>query len=356
MAGDKTEAPTPKRLEDARKKGQVAKSQDLNSAIVLSGATGAMVFLGGGVFNQLHTRFTTDYQHLMLQMADPMTVTGIGALIQDLITSIGWILLPFFGIGFVTAFAANLSQNKPNVSMQAIMPKFDKLNPVSGFKRIFAMRMVVETVKSLLKMAIIAFCGFMIISSNQHLILALGTTTPFIAITKITEVMGHIAMAACVVFLVLGIADVMYQRYEHEKQLKMSKQEIKDEHKNMEGDPKMKGRIREIGVQMSRKQQLSDLKTADVVITNPTHYAVAIKYDSELAPAPIIVAKGVDHFAFKIREVAKENGVMIQENKPLARALHAMADIGDMVPPELFVAVAELLAIVYAYKGKTHRH
>ncbi len=356
MAGDKTEAPTPKRLEDARQKGQVAKSQDLNSAIVLSGATGAMMFLGGSVFEQLHSRFTTDYQHLLVQLSDPMTVNGIGSLIQDLMTSIGFILLPFFGIGFITALAGNLTQNKPNVSMQAIVPKFDKLNPVSGFKRIFAMRMVIETIKSLLKMSIIAGCGYLIITSNQHLILALGTTTPLIAITKITSVMGQIAMAACVVFIVLGMADVIYQRYEHEKQLKMSKQEIKDEHKNMEGDPKMKGRIREIGVQMSRKQQLKDLKTADVVITNPTHFAVAIKYDSELAPAPIVVAKGVDHFAFKMREVAKENNVMIQENVPLARALYAMADIGTMVPPELFVAVAEILAVVYAHKNKTHRH
>lgn len=350
--GDKTEKPTPKRLQEARGKGQVARSSDLNSAIVLTGATLIMGYWGSHTFQELTATFQQQYEFMLVKLAKEATVNEITGLILGAIMQVGEILLPFFMAGLILAVLANIVQNTPQIAMEAIKPSFDKMNPISGFKRIFSMRVFVETGKSLLKMAVVGGFGTAIILSNQQLILALSGTTPMVAILKILEVMSSIAVAACVLFLVLGIADLFYQRYEHEKQLKMTKQEIKDEHKNMEGDPKMKGRIREIGVQMSRKQQLASVKTADVVITNPTHFAVAIRYDPTIAPAPQVIAKGVDHFAFRIREEAKAHGVLIQENKPLARALYAMVEVNHLIPPELFVAVAEVLAIVFAKKKK----
>lgn len=352
-AGDKTEKPTPKRLEDAKKKGQVARSTDLTSAILLTGATLIMGYWGTHTFHQLEGTFIQQYQHMLVKMAAPdITNRDFMVLFIDILYKVVGILLPFFGAALVLAIAGNVAQNKPQFSMEVIQPKPDKLNPVNGFKRIFSMRVIVETAKSLAKMVIVGAAGTAIIMANQKLILALSGTTPLIAISKIIEVMITIASSACVIFLVLGFADLFYQRYEHEKQLKMTKQEVKEEHKNQEGDAMMKGRIREIGVQMSRKQQLSSVKTADVVITNPTHFAVALRYDPTIAPAPQVIAKGVDHFALKIREEAKKHGVLIQENKPLARALYAMVEVDQLIPPELFVAVAEVLAIVFAKKKK----
>jgi flagellar biosynthetic protein FlhB len=347
-AGDKTEKPTPKRLDEARKKGQVARSTDLTSAILLTGATLIMGYWGAHTFEQLEASFVQQYQYMLVDLAGPATTSDIMTLFIDMLFKIGIILLPFFGMGLILAVAANVAQNKPQFSMEAISPKIDKLNPVNGFKRIFSMRVIVETAKSLLKMAVIGGCGTAIIMANQHFILALTSTTPLVAINKIISVIGSIAGTACAIFLVMGFADLFYQRYEHEKQLKMSKQEVKDEHKNQEGDAKMKGKIREIGIQMSRQQQLASVKTADVVITNPTHFAVAIRYDPTIAPAPQVIAKGVDHFALKIREEATKHGVLIQENRPLARALYAMVEVEHLIPPELFVAVAEVLAIVFA--------
>lgn len=360
--GDKTEKPTPKRLEDARKKGQVAKSQDLNGAIILIAATGIMGFAGYhgylGLSNLTKETYTTLLQSVAISHP---TNTGFVQLINTYTQKMAGIVGPFFlGIA-VLAIIGNIAQNKPNVAFEALQPKLEKVNPIQGFKRLWSMRSIVETVKAIIKMTIIGIAGTVIIRSHIDELMSLTLMTPLAIAQIVLGIMAQVAISACIIFLILGLADFFYQKYEHNKQLKMTKQEIKDEHKNTEGDQQIKGKIRQIGFEMSRKQQLKSVKTADVVITNPTHYAVAIQYDPDVSPAPMVVAKGVDHFALKIREVAKENGVLIQENKPLARALYAMVDVMSMIPPELFVAVAEVLAIVFSkkkgrkLKGKNRR-
>ncbi len=352
-AANKTEKPTPKKLEDARKKGQVAKSNDLNGAVVLSTAALLMVFVGPYTYNTIFGLMRHSFENTLTQA---VTADGFIQLIKSGGEGIIFLILPFFVGVTVMAILSNLFQIKPLVAMEAIQPKLDKINPIQGFKRLFSMRSIVEVLKSLIKMGIIGFGSYFIIMSREQELLALNQVNLQIAMETIFSVVGTIAVFSCTIFLVLGLADFLYQKYEMEKQLKMSMQEIKDERKNMEGDPTIKRRVREIGIQMSRKRQLADVKTADVVITNPTHFAVAIKYDPDVGPAPIVVAKGVDHFAFKMREVAQEAGVLIKENKPLARSLYATVEVGHMIPPDLFVAVAEVLAFVFSKrKGRKNK-
>ncbi len=351
MASDsanKTEKPTPRRIEQAREQGQVAKSQDLNSALVLGGATLLMIFLGNFMFTQMYSNMFHTLSELNTFGKQEVTVVTVTETIRSIVMSLGWMLAPLFlGVSFI-GILINLIQIKPMFSVKALQPKADKINPVSGFKRIFAMRGIVELAKALLKMALIGGIGTIIITSHLDKFMALMGTTVTIAWSEILETVALIALWSTGAFFVLGVADWRYQAYELEKQLKMTKQEIKDERKSQEGDPMIKSRVRQMGIQMSKNQQLASVPTADVVVTNPTHFSVAIKYDPDLAPAPMVVAKGVDHFAFKIRELAKESGVPCVENVPLARGLHKMVEVDMMIPPELFVTVAEVLALVYS--------
>jgi len=347
VAADKTEKPTPKRLEDARKKGQVAKSNDLNGAVVLTTAAVLMMFVGPYTCNTLMGLMRYTFQQTLIQS---LTHDGFLQLLNSATQSIIFIILPFFIGVACLAILSNIIQIRPLFAIEAIAPKLDKVNPIQGFKRLFSLRSIVETAKGLIKMTIIGLGGTFIILSHKHELMALNQVTIPVAMDSIMGVIGTLAIYACAIFLVLGIVDFLYQKYELNKQLKMSMQEIKDERKNMEGDPTIKRRIREVGIQLSRKRQLADVKTADVVVTNPTHFAVAIKYDPDVGPAPLVIAKGVDHFAMKIREVAKDSGIPIRENPPLARSLHALVEVGHMIPPELFVAVAEVLAFVFSKK------
>lgn len=351
MAGssDKTEKPTPRRIQQARENGQVAKSQDFNSAMVLGAATSIMLFMGGYLYTNFHTMMVGALSRLAEYGRVPMTVASLAAIIQSLVTSIFWILIPML-IAIVTiGIFSNLVQVRPLFALKAIQPKFDKINPLNGFKRLFSTRSLVEVGKAILKMTVIGGCGYAIIQANLPMLMGtISTTSVNTAWSSVLGVMGQIAWWSIACFFVLGVIDWRYQAWELEKQLRMSKQDIKDERKNQEGDPMIKSRIRQMGSQMVKKRQLAAVATADVIITNPTHFAVALKYDPDKAPAPMVVAKGLDHFALKIREVAKENGVPIVENKPLARSLHKLVEVDSMIAPELFVAVAEVLAVVFA--------
>ncbi|MDH4378646.1 MAG: flagellar biosynthesis protein FlhB [Vampirovibrionales bacterium] len=348
MSGaDKTEQPTQKRLDDARKKGQVARSQDFNGAMSLVGAAAMLGWWGPAMWNQTAGITRECLTHLLIEWAKPTTnAQGLVPLLSQLLEQVFHLLGPFFLGVALLGVGANLLQNKLHFSSEALTPSLDKINPLNGFKRIFAMRSVVELVKAVLKMIIIGVVATSVISGHVEL-LSVGMLPFQSALSTVLKVVGEVMTSACVTFFVLGFADWMYQKYELNKQLRMTKQEIKDEVKNAEGDAKMKGRIRELGIQMSRNKQLKNVKTADVIITNPTHYAVALQYDPDICPAPRVVAKGVDHFALKLREIGGAAGVPIQENKPLARALYALVEVEAMIPPELFVAVAEVLAVVF---------
>jgi flagellar biosynthesis protein FlhB len=347
MSGDdsKTEKPTDKRLQDAREMGQVAKSNDLNGAVVLTAAVLLMSYYGPAAFQTLysmaHEVFEKPYK-------GPMTVSALNIIISGALQSALLLMVPFFLTICTMAVLTNIVQIKPLWSMKALMPKWDKINPVSGSKRLFSMRSVVESGKALIKMTIIGTSGSIIISNHQQELLTLSQTHLRTASHVILSILGEISLWVCVLFLVMGLVDFFYQRYELEKSLRMSRQDIRDERKNLDGDPAMKHKIRHMGAQMLKKRQLSAIKTADVIVTNPTHYAVALKYDPDLYPAPHVVAKGVDHFAMKIREIAKAANVPLVENRPLAQSLYKTVDINAMIPPDLFVAVAEVLAYVFS--------
>ncbi|MBX2861262.1 MAG: flagellar biosynthesis protein FlhB [Vampirovibrio sp.] len=345
-SGEKTEKPTPRRMQEARERGQVAKSQDLNGALILGSATLLMVMVGPYTYNTLFSMTKHIYSNLLTAK---LTEMDIYTLISEMSNATILLILPFF-LGVLTmGLLANLMQVKPLFTVKPLMPKLDKINPIQGFKRLFSMKSIVEVVKAILKMAIIGGCGIFIITSYQGELLSGGTTqNPWASAMNIVQVLGLVAFWASTIFLVLGLIDWRYQAYEMEKQLRMSRQEIKDERKNLEGDPLMKGQMRKMGMQLARKRQLAEVPKADVVITNPTHFSIAIQYDPDVSPAPRVVAKGVDHFAFKIREVAKEAGVPMVENKPLAQSLYKTVEAGHMIPPDLFVAVAEVLAFVFS--------
>ncbi len=356
MAHDKTEKPTAKRIQDAREKGQVVKSQDFNGAIVLIAATGAMAFAGPYALSTLYGQMQYTFGKVLSSpfALKPLTFENYNSLVGSTIQSMVVLMLPFLLTVMILGALSNLVQVKPLFAIQAIYPKLDKINPINGFKRFWSTRSLVEVLKAFVKMGIIGAAGTMIIQNHMQELLSLGQADVPVAWAAIVNILGEIAKWACAMFFIAGLIDWRYQAWEFEKQMRMSRQEIKDERRNMDGDPQMKGRIRQMGVKMARTRQLAAVPTADVVITNPTHYAIALKYDPDIAPAPVVVAMGKDIFAQKIKEVAKENNVPMVENKPLARALYPVIEVDAMIPPDLFVAVAEVLAYVFS-KNKGRR-
>jgi len=350
MSGEKTEKPTAKRYQDAREKGQVAKSADFNGAVALMAAAWGMSYAGPYAVSTLYGQMKYTFGNLLSSSLalKPLSTDNFNSLMSSTIQSAVWLMLPLLGVVAVAGVLSNLVQVRPLFSIQAIFPKLDKINPLSGFKRFWSTRSLVEVGKALLKMAIIGNTGYLIINNHLQELMTLGAVEVPVAWMTIIKVVGEIAQWSCILFLVAGFIDWRYQAWEFEKQLRMSRQDIKDERRNSDGDPMMKGRIRQMGVKMAKTRQLALVPTADVVITNPTHYAIALKYDPDIAPAPVVVAKGKDLFAQKIKEVAREHNVPMVENKPLARSLYPIVELEAMIPPELFVAVAEVLAYVFS--------
>ena len=243
-------------------------------------------------------------------------------------------------------------QVKWSPTTKPLQPKFNKLNPVNGFKRFFSINSLVELVKSILKIGLIAYVVYSYLKDNMPPLFLFYDMSLNQGILQIGQLVVNLGMRISLFYMIIALADYIYQKVKFKKDMKMTKQEVKDEYKNQEGDPQIKGKQRQRMQEASRRRMMQQLPQADVVITNPTHYAVAIKYDPELYDAPYVVAKGADYLAQKIKESAKENHIEIVENKPLARMLYANVDIGSVVPPELYQAVAEVLAFVYHLQGK----
>lgn len=349
FSGEKTEKATPKKREESRKKGEVAKSQELPTAAVLIICI-SMLMVFGGNFRTTITHLFTDVFSDRMNME--ITITNIMNMMMQYMLEIMKLLAPIFIAAVLIAIISSFGQYGILFVTEGLKPKFSKMNPIKGFKNIFSMRSVVELLKSLFKMSII---GFLVYSTLQGQISVISKMHAM-SIEDILDFGASVTMVLGikigVALLILAIFDFMYQKYEFEKGIRMSKQDIKDEYKKVEGDPLIKGKIRERQRRMATQRMMQDVPTADVIITNPTHYAVALKYDGNQMQAPEVVAKGQDFVALRIREIGKENGVIIMENKPLARALFAQAEIGDTVPADLFQAVAEVLAYVYKLKGK----
>ncbi|WP_342561495.1 flagellar biosynthesis protein FlhB [Paenibacillus sp. FSL R7-0345] len=349
FGGDKTEKATPKKRQDARKKGQIAKSPEVSGAVVLLSALLSLSVFGGYMKERFVTLFLDVLQN---RMEMEVTAENVIKMFNEYGLQILLLLAPLLGITFVLALIANYAQVGFMASGEGLTPKFSKINPIKGFKNIFSMRSFVEFLKSIFKLVVIAYLVYSTLWGEKESFASLSHVDAEGAFHFAAKLTMSLGIKIGAVLFVMAAFDYMYQRYEHEKSLKMSKQDIKDEYKKMEGDPLIKGKIRERQRRMAMQRMMQEVPKADVIITNPTHFAVALKYDGSKMEAPEIVAKGQDYVALRIRELAKEHGVMTIENKPLARALFQRAEIGDVVPQDLFQAVAEVLAYVYKLKGK----
>ncbi len=353
--GEKTEDPTSKKLEDARKEGQVAKSKEVTNAFEL------LVFFLLIYFwvEYMGTFFVGNMRDIYSQIPEYIKMYDgniqeqtINMLFVRAMARVLLILAPFLLIGFLVSFLTNVVQVKWKPTTKPLQPKFNKLNPVSGFKRIFSPNSLVELVKSLLKIGLVGYVVYSYLKKNMPPLYQFYDFSLNQGIIQAGRIVVNLGIRISLFYMIIALLDYIYQKWKFKNDMKMTKQEVKDEYKNQEGDPQIKGKQRQRMQEASRRRMMQALPQADVVITNPTHFAVAIKYDPQMYDAPYVVAKGADYLAQRIKETAKENHIEIVENKPLARMLYANVDVGSVVPPELYQAVAEVLAFVYHLQGK----
>jgi len=346
----KTEEPTPKKLEETRKKGQVPLSREMNNWIVLLAATIVVVGMGPPLMSDLTglLRLVFDNAHQIGSMSGRSHGEILKRLYFDVLSIMAVPVLFLMGAAFLAPFI----QIGPLIAPENIKPSLSKISPISGLGRLFSMRSLFEFAKGVLKIAIVGTVGFVILKPYY------GNIDHFVGLPigfMLDELRGlflRLMIGVLVVLFILAVIDVVYQRMEHLKKIRMSRQEIKDEYKQTEGDPHMRARLRQLRMERARQRMIQAVPTADVVITNPTHFAIALKYDQEQMDAPVCVAKGIDAIALRIREVAEENKVTIVENRPLARALYDTVEIDDMIPEEHYKAVAEVISFVFRLKGK----
>ena len=345
FAGEKTEEPTAKKRADARKKGQVARSQEINSAFVLLIGFFGLKLLWDSIYSTIATYTTYVFSNLN-QTVDTENILRIFIGIVIILAKTAFPIMLFI---MLIGLAINFFQVGLNFNTESIEFKLDKLNPINGFGRIFSKRSLVELVKSFFKILVIGFFLYrfiheQILAMPQFMFFDLTTSLALVA-----EIIFRMAFIVIGVIMVMAFMDYGYQKWQTTQDLKMSKQEVKDEMKQTEGDPQIKGKIRQKQRQMAMARMMKEVPKADVIITNPTHYAVALSYEQGMT-APTVIAKGQDLVAQRIKEIGREARVPIIENKPLARTLFAVVQVGDSVPQELYQAVAEVLAYVYRLK------
>ena len=349
---ERTERATPKRLKEAREKGQVPRSQELSIATVCIAAALALYTLGrmaaGNFADLMRDTLSLAPETAMDESAIWPALTNAGARAL-------WIVLPVLGATFFAALAAPIAIGGWNFSAGALMPQFSRLNPANGLKRVFSARGLVELGKGIAKVMVVAITGWVLLRGLTPQLMGLSSE-------PLPGAIGHAASLAgySLLMLVLGLAiiaafDVPFQLWQHAKELRMTREQVREEYKESEGSPETRGRIREAQRALSRGRMLQDVPTADVVITNPTHFAVVLRYDESRMRAPVVVAKGTELLALKIREIAAENGVPVVEAPPLARALHKSVEIGREVPAALYVTVAQVLTYVYQLKAARER-
>lgn len=353
--GEKTEPATEKKLREAREDGKVVKSRELTSAFDL-----LVLFLILKIFiSSVGNGFIGVYNYVYKLMPDFVKANAIECSVQEVTSFLQNVYIemlviaaPFFAFGVAITLVISIIQVGWKVTLKPLKPRGDKFNPINGFKRILSKDSVFELIKSIFKIFIIIYVAYTSVKDEADNIFVLYDIPLNQALALCGDVIINAGLKISLVYLVVGLADFVYQKRRFNEDMKMTKQEVKDEYKNTEGNPEIKGRQRQRMRETSRKRMMQDVPKADVVITNPTHLAVAIRYDAEVSRAPVVVAKGEDYLAQKIRELAKENHIEIVENKPLARMLYANVDIGAEIPPELYQAVAEILAMVYNAKNR----
>lgn len=345
----KTEEPTPKRIEESRKKGQVALSREVNNWVMLFAGT----LLIGGLLTPMMMTLAETFKFMLESAHDlPATPGGMKILLGGmLITVLKAMAFPLMLLMFA-AFLSPFIQVGPLLAPEAIKPDWSKVSPIKGFERLFSKKALMEFGKGIIKIGMIGVIGVVILYPY------FGQTEHFIGLPiqllmkELQSLMILLMIGVLIVLLVIAVIDLVYQRADHHKKQRMTMQEVKDEYKQTEGDPHVKARLRQLRGEKARQRMMQAVPSADVVITNPTHYSIALKYDPETMEAPICVAKGIDDVALRIREVAKESGVEIFENKPLARSLYPLVEMDDVIPLEYYQAVAEVISYVFKRKGK----
>jgi flagellar biosynthetic protein FlhB len=350
---EKTEQPTQKKLNESRDEGQVAKSMEINSLIIFTSGL-MLLYWGHNALGESLSKLTIKI-FSSLDVLD-LNINSFRLYVKDGFLFLGLTLLPLFAGLFVAGFAASVSQVGFNFSFKALKPKGEKLNPLQGIKKVFiSSKSIIELLKSLLKLVVITLAVYYVLSD----ILLQATSLIQLNVSEIVHFMIKSALELtwklALIYAVFAAADFIYQKFTFKKQMMMTKQEVKEENKQSEGDPFTKSRIRKIQFMASRRRMMKEVPNADVVITNPTHYAVALKYDLNKDSAPKVVAKGIDEVARKIKEIAADNNVPLHEDRELARALYKICEVGDFIPEKLFKAVAQILAYVYQIKNNRKR-
>jgi len=347
---EKTEEPTPRRREEARKRGQVAKSREVAAVAVLSGSLLSLVMGGSYMLGQLFSLWRV-FLGFPERGLDQRSAQGL----LELAVKLGLkALLPLWAILLPVAFLSFYLQTGGLAAWETLVPKAERIDPIKGFKRLFSLPSLVELLKSVLKLLLISYVAYLVVDSEKERVLLLARAE----VPELGRVLFVLArnlfFKTLLALAVLAILDFLFQRWETERQLRMTKEELKEELKQTEGDPWVKSKIRQIQRAMAQKRMMAEVPKADVVITNPVHYAVALKYELKEMPAPQVLAKGKGHLAQRIKEIAEEAGVPVVENPPLAQALYRDVEVGGFIPQELYQAVAEVLAYVYRLKGKVN--
>jgi flagellar biosynthetic protein FlhB len=347
--GEKTEAPTQKRREEARERGQIAKSHDLTAAIALLGAMIALNFLAPQIFHEL---MNLTKKSLDLTGSEKLVPDAMYQAVHVALIVLAKAVLPISLVLMVLAVIVSLAQVGFLFTWEPLIPKFSKINPISGFARMFSLDALMKLCINLLKVGIIGYVSYLTIKDRMAQIVNLAALDNWHILGITAELMFLLGIRLAVILLVLAIFDYAYTWFQNEQKLRMSKQELKEEMRRMEGDPLTRERRRRVARQLANQRMRHAVPRADVVITNPTELAIAIKYDVKTMSAPKVVAKGADFLAAKIREIAIENHVPIIERKPLAQTLYKTVEVGQEIPPSLYKAVAEILAYVYELTGK----
>lgn len=346
----KTEEPTQKRLEEAFKRGQIPFSREMSNLFMLVSLTFIIISLAPGMMTKTldyYSHFVTDPQDIDLSGNNAVDV-----FIEVAMNGATVLLFPVLAT-IVAALAASLVQNGIVISGESLKPKLEKISPLKGLKRLFSMKSLMEFFKGIIKLVLVGAVAYSAVTPMLPQLELLPTYEMMDILSFLGIVLMRMMIGVCSIMALLALLDLIYQRYDHKKKLRMSKQEIKDEHKQQEGDPHIKGKLRAIRMERAQRRMMAAIPDADVVITNPTHFAVALKYDEERMNAPFVTAKGQDNIALKMREVAEEHDVPIVENPPLARALFSSAEIDQEIPLDHYQAVAEVISYIYRMKGKS---
>ncbi|MDO6460389.1 flagellar biosynthesis protein FlhB [Granulosicoccaceae sp. 1_MG-2023] len=346
---DKTEDPSEKRLRDAREKGQIPRSRELNTVVMLFASVAGFAAFGGVMSHDISAIISQNLTLDRRQVFDKSAVTEALAVNTMAVLEM---LAPFFLLMFIAVFIGPLVMGGLSFSMKALAPKMSKLNPGAGFKRMFGLQGLVELIKALFKFSLIGGVAVLLLSSMTERFVRLGQGDLESALAEGMWLMTLVFVVLCSSLLLIVIFDVPYQKWTHTKKLRMTRQEVKEEHKEANGNPQLKSRIRQVQMQMANRRMLSSVPDADVVIVNPTHYSVALAYGPDGGSAPRVLAKGVDHMALKIREIAAEHKVPVFEAPPLARALYYHTDVDQEIPEGLYLAVARVLAYIFRMRDE----